>query len=150
LFYSCSFLFSLSSFLFDHVHSCLIIFILVWSSSFLFQHSDFLIHSSRILMFDLNTVHKWHCRIHKVILFHDFFFCFVDFSDLFTLLECCFDYLLLLFMCWFHNFFCEQPEYQRKALAAEKAKQAEQVSKCGQILAYLAVAKRFVVLFKYA
>ena len=45
-------------------------------------------------MFDLNTVHKWHCRIRKVIFHDDFLLIFVD---LFTLLECCFDYLLLFF-----------------------------------------------------
>jgi len=66
-------------------HSCLL---------FCFQHSSFLIHSSRIWIFDLNTVHKWHCRIRKVIFHDDFLLIFVD---LFTLLECCFDYYLLLF-----------------------------------------------------
>ena len=42
----------------------------------------------------MNTVHKWHCRIRKVIFHDDFLLIFVD---LFTLLECCFDYLLLFF-----------------------------------------------------
>ena len=50
-------------------------------------------------MFDLNTVHKWHCRIRKVIFHDDFLLIFVD---LFTLLECCFDYLLFLGG-WFHQ-----------------------------------------------
>ena len=39
-----------------------------------------LVHSSRIWIFDLNTVHKWHCRIRKVI-FHD-------------------DFLLIYLHCW--------------------------------------------------
>jgi len=61
---------------------------------FVFSIQFFLVHSSRIWIFDLNTVHKWHCRIRKVIFHDDFLLIFVD---LFTLLECCFDYLLLFF-----------------------------------------------------
>ena len=100
-------------------HSCLSFLFTFLFSAFNF----FLVHSSRIWIFDLNTVHKWHCRIRKVIFHNDFLLIFVD---LFTLLECCFDYLLLFLGIWFHQLLLlllNLGDPQAKwALAAEWAK----------------------------